>query len=290
MPVARTAVPIFFMITGYFLPDATGKIQKYKLKKSIIKILKIELTFFIIYLLFFLCHSGNIYKIFKPSFWAYAIIWGDHPSGHLWYLMGLLQALAFIYICKHLKIENWIYWMIPVGLALNLLFGKYNFLVDKFSIPNNLGLSRNSITIALPCILIGTLIRYYEYKFTKYQNLIIVALLGLVGCLVETYILNKIFPKIGDIVFFTIPLATLVFIIFLKLSIKTKVGHTISNIGKIYSMDIYLWHIMLGSVIIYFLTKLGLTDFNSFIAFIVMIISLLFAFLLKYTRFKKLYS
>ena len=30
VPVIRIAVPVFFMISGYFLPDSTGVIRKYK--------------------------------------------------------------------------------------------------------------------------------------------------------------------------------------------------------------------------------------------------------------------
>ena len=291
LPIAQMAVPIFFIITGYFLPDAYGNIEKERLKKTFFKILKLEIIFTLIYLAYFLLtcltHPHLFSVITRPQYWLkLLLIGGSGQSGHLWYLMALLQAILIILVAVRMKILKWLYWLIPLGIITNLMFGNYNFLADN-TLPNRLVLSRNVLTTALPCLLIGTLIRYYEYRLPSQSRIMAMAFIGFLGIYIETYILERFFPfKVGEILIFTIPLATAVFIIFLRLAVKGGVGKRLAQYGRVYSMDIYLWHMIVGSVILLLLHRSGLLGIDTIDALIVIMSTILFAVLLNRLRLR----
>lgn len=286
LPLTRVAVPVFFMITGYFLPDASGRIGIARIKRMLGKVLKLELVACCVYLIFRFISAyikGEAYPdLLSANYWAHVIVTGDEPRAHLWYMVALLQALVIMLVCVRLNVWRWIYWLIPVGLVLNLLFGSYNFLVDDKVFINNIFLSRNVLTVALPCLLIGTLIRYYEYKLPGRKVIMAVAAVGFVGIYVETEIIDALFSnKLGDIVIMTIPFSTAVFVLFLRMSVKGKVGKRVAYWGKAYSLDIYLWHIVIGSVFLYALKATGLYKSVSFDVVIAIAVTLFGVVLLR---------
>lgn len=52
LPVYRIAVPVFFMITGYFLVDSQGTLRAERIEKTLRKILLITLSVYAIYWIF----------------------------------------------------------------------------------------------------------------------------------------------------------------------------------------------------------------------------------------------
>ncbi len=296
IPIARIGVPVFFLITGYFIPDSTGVIKKEKLKRTFSKILKIELVAIVIYLFYriyinYSFHPEQLQEMLTVKYWMIAFGFGEHPAGHLWYLVALLQAVLVIWVCVELDIVKWLYWLIPIGLILSLLFGRYNFLIFNLNIPQNILLSRNFLTTALPCILLGTLIRYYEHLLPSQSKMALITVCFLFGVYVETAILTSIFPDgEGDIVIMTIPLATAVFVIFLRISVTGKIGLTLAGLGRAYSLDIYLWHVVLGTLGLGVLKWIGFRTTDWFDAFIVMAIAVIFAIVSRSIGLRKLYS
>ena len=296
LPLAYIGVPVFLMITGYFLPKPDGKLSKHKMKKMFKKICLLELFGCAVYLAYFVLacgvgHRGKLVVLTQKQYWIDLILKGTQPCYHLWYLVALLQCVTLMYVCVRLKIEKWLFWLIPLGLALNLMFGKYSFLLANEMIGHDITLSRNALTIGMPCLLIGVLIRYFEYKLPSQKKIILIAFVGLLGVYVESIILNSIFgSQNGNLYIFTIPLATAVFVYFLRLDVTGKLGHRFARYGKEYSLDIYLWHIVVGSAALRILTLLKLhPQTGDFDIVFVLIATLVVARLLKNRSIRHIY-
>lgn len=293
MPLTRIAVPIFFMITGYFILDSYGNLSEKKLKKTLYKITRLYIIVAFVYiiykLLIYIRHPELYSTVFlNYRYWIHFLFTGTKPTGHLWYLIALIQALVIIIVAIKLKVERMLFFIIPIGLVLNLIIGRYNFIFDDFNIPNNLILSRNVLTIGLPCILIGMMIRRYEHFLPSCKTIIILSFFTLCAIYVETIILRVSFHSLqGDIILFTIPFAICVFILFLKYQSKHPIAHSLAKIGKLYSMDIYIWHILVAGFVLFALKKCGLTGMG---ALIVAGITLILAIILRRTNLKRFYS
>lgn len=107
---------------------------------------------------------------------------------------------------------------------------------------------------------------------------------ALAGIYIEELLLV---PQMGDITLFTIPCAVAVFIIFLKLEVKSKFGRRLAYYGRTYSLDIYIWHALIGIILMVALIKFNLT---SLAALTIAIFTFLTAILLERTGLKRLYS
>jgi surface polysaccharide O-acyltransferase-like enzyme len=100
LPICRIAVPLFFMITGYFLLNEMGVLTAERIKRSFIKIFWLDVI------------ATTLFLILSPECNVKNYI--EHPTqiiplitlgyNHLWYLHALLQALAFMYIALKIKL------------------------------------------------------------------------------------------------------------------------------------------------------------------------------------------
>lgn len=295
-PIIRIAVPIFFMITGYFLIDKDGLIQSNKIRTAVFKLIKLYIFVTIIYLLYqFLCiRDWSFFQKFTHlSFWVHYLFLGTMPGFHLWYIVSLVESLIIIYFGNKLKLNKFICVVIPLCLLLNFVFGQYNFIFAKYGIPNNLILSRNTITCGVPFILIGILIRRYEYKLPSIRAICLFMFFAIVGLYLEQILLLKLKTgSIGDLIFFTVPVAVLVFICFLQFNPNTVISFKFAKYGKYYSTDIYLWHILIASILSILLNKVfqEISLYGYFAAFIVFVVSMGFAILLHRLKINRLYK
>lgn len=124
-PLARIAVPIFFMITGYFYKKTATKPFK-QIKKIIILIILSNLLYFI----FDVITKQNIMHIFSLKSFIKLIFFNESPfAGHLWYLNALLYILIIMYLVDKIKIRKNLYYAIPILLLIDLIFGKYSMLL-----------------------------------------------------------------------------------------------------------------------------------------------------------------
>lgn len=241
-PVSRIAVPIFFMISGYFMLNKEGALQGEKVRKILFKILWMTLVANLIYVVANVWlapeKNGALGKLYT---WIWLVLVGDQFSCAFWYLNAYIQALAIILLFIRLKVEHWLYLWIPVGLFLNLILGKYCI----FALPVSYAASRNVFTIALPCIMLGILIRRNQEKFQEFGKwtwmLVLLVLLA-----VESFLCQGMGLTSGDIYIFTIPLAVSVFMFFLNLK-ERKWLKSVACAGSITSTDIFLFHLLINT-------------------------------------------
>lgn len=252
IPICRIAVPIFFIISGYFMLNSAGQITTDKLKRSLIKILKITFWVNILYILYWVIaviENPQYLGVFtNPKNLIQLILYGDTFCFGLWYLTAYIQALLIIWLFTKLRALSVLYWFIPIGLLINLFWGTYSHLHTEALF--NGFYNRNVFTIGLPCVAIGMLIRKYQHRLKLSSVALIITTLLLLGatyfeCL---YCIRSYIMRYGDIVITTIPLSIAVFLLFLHIE---ELGRCkgLNNIGKYHSLNIYLVHILLIWVI-----------------------------------------
>lgn len=103
----RTAVPVFFMITGFYYPDM---LQRGKVCRQIFKILQLTIGASLLYFLFGLVSHWRaadtadwLAHTFSPYHIKLWIFLNDAPFGfHLWYLWAILYVLTGMYVLDRL--------------------------------------------------------------------------------------------------------------------------------------------------------------------------------------------
>ena len=233
----RFAVPIFFLISGFYsyYEDNSKAQQKYKTR--IIRLLKL----IIVANLFYLIVTPMNYSIFFniKSILAWLILNLQLIKGHLWFLDALLYCYIFVFILSKLKIDlKKFYFVIPLLLIINLILGEISSCVGN---PIPFYYYRNFLFTGLPFFMIGHLIHYKE-KFIKnnISNKQILLLLVPICCLTmfeSTYASTDLY--LGTILF-----SVLIFI--WGILNPEKINFRITNFigGKLYGY-IYILHLFL---------------------------------------------
>ena len=291
VPVYRLAVPLFFVISGFFLVDETGNIKTAKIIPVIKKMLKINITTSIVYILFFIIKSfivgtDSYISILYPKDFLLSIFLGHPYCGVLWYVTAYIEILLILKLFASFHKEKILFYLIPFFLLLELFVGKYSFIIgdgfDHFY-------HRNFFTMGLPFVLIGILIKKYQL-FKRLTHPKVVAFLLLIISYVEYLLLQKnAVYREGDLVISSMFLVPVIFIIFLN-STSIKMENLLSVIGKKYSLNLYLYHPMV--LTIYYLLHLNkiLHNFEYPIVLLITLLGCIFAKKIKDTFSKRLYS
>lgn len=288
--IARIAVPIFFMISGYFY-------KKEKAINNIKKILgvfiKANLLYFFIRIVLILISSSNLKHAINMWFSSEAILkfilLNESPFGyHLWYLGAVLYVYLFVYFFRLNKFTKII---LSVALYnIGVILGQYSNIL--FNITFDESVSRNAIFLGIPFFLIGMLMKekenYIEEKLKNNNHIILqicVIFIVVVICLLEQRIIWRLgYEGSGDVFFITPILSIIVFAFFnyYKFETKNKIVKIFSYLGREYSTRIYILH----PVIIMGINIIFKNKYNNFIelfvvAIVVFALSILFSYILK---------
>lgn len=238
--IARIAVPLFFMITGYYLPVMTGG----KFKKHFNKILYLTVITTLFYILFSYVDSivcGNSFEWFFRTFniktICYWVLFNSTPpvAGHLWYFYALLYVLVIIYVTRRLKRMDLLYKILPL-----LFLGSY--ILSYFSVLAY----RNFLFTGLPYVLLGSLFRSREKQLVnmfRTSRPLIVGLIALyIGIGIEMFVYKSIGAMVvRDHYLLTLPMVACIFILALRHP-HWGADSFFSKIGKKYSAYIYIMH------------------------------------------------
>lgn len=249
-PVFRLAVPVFFIISGFFLMDSTGSIKPEAVKHSLKKILLLTLYANGIYFVGAMIFGANLgFPILQEMkttyFWRCFLIYGDGKFAiHLWYLTAYLQALIIIYLAARFRFGKLLFILIPAGIILNLALGTYSSWLPKTFEPY---VSRNVLTIALPCLMIGILLRRWHHRLLSSRAMFILFAALLVAAYAETFFVAGFKPGTtalrGDIVAFTVPAAACLVGAFLVIPSSVNFGF-LARWGALFSAEIYIYHLI----------------------------------------------
>lgn len=158
-PLTRIAVPLFFMITGYYYSFTK---KHHHVNKQLYKIIQLFVGANLLYFIWNLiiaCIKSNsvtieISRMFSVKSMLTFIFLNDSPfSGHLWYLGAILYVLLIILLFEKKWNREKLYPIVPVLLVADLVFGKYSLLLFGKTIPYIL--VRNFLCVGLPYFLIG---------------------------------------------------------------------------------------------------------------------------------------
>lgn len=91
--LARIAVPIFFIMNGFYLYPILG--DKVKVKKYLLRLVLLYAVWMIIYRPFYA--GDDHYRTLQKLIFGYT---------HLWYIAALIPTVAVLYFCKKWKLLN----------------------------------------------------------------------------------------------------------------------------------------------------------------------------------------
>lgn len=279
-PLRRIAVPVFFMITGYFLYYPEQAKFRRRLWRSVLKALKILILVNSFYALLIMSLGGDLLGSWEQIFaW---LLTGTNLSTqmwyltmHLWYLTALFWGLLFLYILSFLNTKNSAYLLLPILFIIGVLGLRYSFL---FASGGNLLFNNNALFTAIPCLGLGVISKMRREHLMSFDYWWLVFLGILVLAFVEEYYLPLYATMDG-------PSLSTVFLAFSALMLALKHPHfganrLIEKIGILHSANIYYFHMFVYVLVIKALRALDLeTVYSMFGAVLVFGASWLFSLL-----------
>lgn len=246
-PLYRCGVPLFYIISGFFLYAKDESVQIQKVKRSIVKIVKLILFFNIVYYLLYWTIDGKS-KINTVDNIIRLVIYGDSVSGHLWFLTSYLWTLVLICIHKHFKIKDVILYIAATACLIEgLMEGQYsfaafansNFSIQEYYLP--------WLTSSLPMMAIGYVIKKHETQIVILANKhrTILSIGTIILCLfpyIEHQLLCATHHYSGTFMIstFSAVVAMFIYCICDPTMGGGKMLH-ITTVGKLHSDNIYYW-------------------------------------------------
>ncbi len=248
---ARFAVPVFFIISGYYSFKAIENRNFNKIKQRIISLLKLYIWSEALFILSSVISdsingitlsewTGSILNL-KNIF--YFIFFNNNlPFGGLWFI----TALIYVYLIS----------MVVMKLNKPKLFTFFAFiiiftLIAQLFIPLTPNCYiRNAYTIGLPFFSIGFLLKKHENKVNKIKIPIAAGIIifGLLLSLAEAFTLKSIFGKTNYEIFIGSTVMA-IFSVIMALKFKfNKKGFFIENLGKA-TTYIYIFHTLISTAI-----------------------------------------
>lgn len=273
--LARIAVPVFFMITGFFYRniEKKGKVGL-QIKKVIILILIANIIYLFWNLLVAQDHNINLISYLKNAITKKSIIqcfvFNESVFGyHLWYLNAILYTLIIIFIAKKINVIRYIYWLIPILLLGNLIFGRYAVFIFEKEIPVTFG--RNAYFVGIPYFMMGIVVNKNFEKMKKISRnmLIFGIILFSFTTILEAFVFSYFGIDVqGDHYISTFFLTITVFLLFAIYfqTNKNPVLKWAAAIGREYSTWIYILHLIFVTGFEVAFDKLGMTNVFYYIS------------------------
>lgn len=160
---AKTAVPFFLVVSGYFLYREDTSQFLHRITKQLKKILFLTVVANLFYFLpVFIpaCLSHTTTSFWNTYFTDYHIrnflLWNMSPfSFHLWYLGSFLYALCFLWLLTKTRLIKYAMFLSPV------LIGTYFYLSSTLS-SQYYYIYRNALLCTLGYVMMGCIIRRYQ--------------------------------------------------------------------------------------------------------------------------------
>lgn len=247
VPVARCAVPCFFIISGYFIFSEDQKAFSCHLYRGMKRTFQLFLWSSLLFAIVkILSAAFNDEDFSFLSWWALCkfICLNDNPFGyHLWYVGAYLYTLAIVWFFIRKNKLKWLYVVVPVLLLADLCLGKYSLVLWGREFPNIL--TRNFLCVGIPYFMIGTLIKHYKVRFLSYQRLRLLTLGGVILFSLTNIMENRLLTEADmnatrDHYISSTFLAISLFLYFLYFK-QTK-SNFISDLGEKDSLYVYIFH------------------------------------------------
>jgi len=172
-PIARCAVPTFFMISGFLLYDE-HTIGRERIVRNLKNIWHIFVWSSILFLL-----MKEMSYIAKGDFWLPSLrqaikflLFNEHPFyWHLWYIPAYLYTLVIMWIVDKYNLYKCLFFVTPLLLMGDLVFGKYSVML--WGREFNAIYVRNFIFVGVPYFILGIFIKRHLNKVIGINKLAI---------------------------------------------------------------------------------------------------------------------
>lgn len=252
-PVYRLAVPLFFLISGYFnYRTEEGKRKNGALNfiKRSAKYMVFGFAFYIVFD-FIMCYvdGKGVGYYFTTLFYEnilFDFFFLNRPitysGAQLWFLIALFVVSLVHYALVRFGKEKWYYWIIPTGLAIQLFFGAYMRVFQETDMP--IRYTRNAWFNGLPFFGLGYLLAQFDLHKKKWHT-------GLYLILAVAFTLLQIpeghFVE-AEVYASTVPAAVFTLLFFLGLP-SPKADFYYKWFGKNMSFYVYILHMAVGIVV-----------------------------------------
>lgn len=262
--LCRFAVPLFFMVSGYFCYSEDREVVEKKLPGKTKRIFWINLIGCVYYFLFQMAiallgdsHGSfsdvveRIKILFNKTTMIEWIVFNQDPFVHImWFTSALLYCYLIFWVINHFNLYRVFYGLIPVFLVIHLILG--NILI-LFGVEIVKCYYRNFLLFGMPFFMLGNWLHKYKDcilgKFTvrKCQLILCVGLVLGVG---EWFLLGRREMYLGS-------LLEVISIFLLTLyQPEKKKNSFITKIGTEYSLFVYVVHVSVALVMERFSGKL----------------------------------
>ena len=246
--LSRSAVAIFFLISGYYLFNQDSKVVEAKLVKRIKHIALLTVLAFVFYFLwesFVRFWGGGLEKVLTwyiddlftlESFLSLIFFSVDVVVGHLWYLVALLQAYIVLFILYKFRLSIVAY-IVAIPLIITHIIVMTVVTVNGMDI--SMHIFRSVWFYALPFIVVGMLLKKYE-KWLD-QNVISILFCILLAFGVGLTLIERTLVGNLQVFFGTVFMAISSFMLAVRYP-EIKHIKLLSYIGEKCSTGIYIFH------------------------------------------------
>ncbi|TWF58658.1 acyltransferase [Neorhizobium alkalisoli] len=274
----RFAVPVFFLISGYFWKPAKTQLGPY-LQKLFGKLILPFLFWAAVYIA--LDATQTLYPVPAQHSWRTYLTtpWTGSVAYHLWFLPALLVGSAIgLGLIKMIGPQKAL-WATLALYLLGALLGTY---LRPLGIIIPLGVYRNGILFA-PIFLVGGYILALRPELPGAKTFLLIAALGLLLQLLEGYFVFEAYPRGHDMSLGTLPLAFGIFGFFLQLN---WTGGPLPGWGR----DVfgaYLVHVLLLQTVVGHLAPSTSLPFTLGVIAIIIVLSLVISRLAKLNPYSR---
>lgn len=247
--LCRFAIPLFFIISGFYGCDTEGKIEigkiKNKIKKNLSLGIKVSIFYFILTIVDAVFRKQQINIIFFKRYFGIKdiinFILFNQVSfcGVLWFIFALCYCYVVLLLVNRYKLFKIMKIAVVALLALHIL-GRGTILYFNL-IPENINIIyfRNFLFMGIPFFFIGYFIRIHskelDNRYTNHQ-LIAAIIIGLIiSCIERRFVALEIF--VGTII------AVIAMFIYAQKNPNKKMISIIEKIGERYYLQVYIMHI-----------------------------------------------
>jgi peptidoglycan/LPS O-acetylase OafA/YrhL len=287
---ARIAVPLFFMIAGFFMFSNNPDVVRSRIRKTIPRILEIAIFALLLYIVIGVPRSyvgektGGALLYFSELLSLKSIVklvvfnTPDVISTHLWYLFAYLYVLLIFYagVAFVINHKRLCLAVSAVLILVFIVFASYGYFIYGDTllgvrVKGRMYMVRNAYFDGLPFFTIGFLLRARSNSIKFFRNKLALTI-GIVTFSVLSVCEYAFIGRCAEMFISTIPLILCVFL--LALSDKNAFSRTpLPALGKKYSLYIYIFHSAIGLVLAKLMAKLAvLSDIAAFLEMLLPVI------------------
>ncbi len=240
MPMARSAVPCFFMISGYLLYSRRG-IGRERLMRNVRHIATMCAWTLVLFAVIDILYMLYTHTMEVPSALSIAklLVFNCYPwyvGGHLWYLLAYLYVLVIMLIVDKFRLWRCLFASAP------LLFVVY--FVAQYYFGIHASIYRNFLIEGLPCFAVGAMVKHWRHYIIGRLDRKLFAggvVFFLLSSYAETFITGEFCNRPVRESYYSTPFLALFILLFVLATPITKPNWA-SRMGSDYSASIYIFH------------------------------------------------